>query len=412
LFGQRCNIDYVTVVASGERARPDWLRANPRAWIAAVVTVCFGAFMGQLDASVVALTYHSIGHDFGAGLGTVQWISLTYLAALGLLLVPIGRVSDRIGRKRMYLWGFGVFTLASAACALAPSLPALAALRAVQGAGAAMLQANSVAIVATAAPRRHLRRALGLQAAAQAVGLALGPTLGGLIVQTVGWRWVFALNVPVGVLAIVAGRYLLPRTRLDTGRRGGALREVLGRGRVAAGLVGALLAYLLLFGPIVLVPSVLQAHGGTPLAAGLTVASLPVGFALGALFGERILPRQWSAGRRCLAGVALTAGGLVGLLMSGRGEAGCGAALAAVGLGLGLFTPVNNAMVMSAAPARAAALTGGLVSAARAAGTALGTILVAGTVTLAANGAVSTWALLGVAVAAAATIPRRPDHEE
>ena len=201
---------------AGERPRPAWLRHNPRAWLAATATVCFGGFMGQLDASVVALTYHEIGRSFAAGLELVQWVSLSYLIALAALLVPLGRLSDRLGRKRVYLWGFGLFTVSSVGCALAPSLLVLVLLRAAQGTGAAMLQANSIALVSTAAPAGRLRTALGIQAAAQAIGLAVGPTVGGLVVGSIGWRWVFALNVPVGVVAMVAGRYLLPRTRITT----------------------------------------------------------------------------------------------------------------------------------------------------------------------------------------------------
>lgn len=392
-------------IAQRERARPDWVRAHPRAWIAAVATVCFGAFMGQLDASVVALTYHSIGAEFGAGLGTVQWVSLTYLAALGLLLLPVGRLSDRIGRKRVYLWGFGLFTLASGGCALAPSLLALAALRALQGAGAAMLQANSVAIVTTAAPRHRLRSALGMQAAAQAIGLALGPTVGGLIVQTLGWRWVFALNIPVGLVAVIAGRYLLPRTRLrPTGS--GALRLVLAAPGLIRGLVGAMLAYLLLFGPIVLVPSVLQARGLSAVVTGLTVATLPVGFALAALGGDRVLPYGWSTARRSLFSIALTAAGLAGLLAAGSIPAGMAVSMAVTGLGLGLFTPVNNALVMGAAPPGKAALAGGLVSASRALGTAGGTVVVAGLLAVSAEGRAASAGLLALSIAAAAAVPR------
>jgi len=388
-------------IAERERARPEWLRSHPRAWWAAVATVCFGAFMGQLDASVVALTYRTIGRDFHAPLTAVQSISLTYLAVLALMLLPTARLSDRIGRKRVYLWGFGAFTVSSAACAFAPSLPALAALRALQGGAAAMLQANSVAIVATAAPPRRLRRALGVQAAAQALGLALGPVVGGVLVHALGWRWVFGVNVPIGVVAMLAGSWLLPRTRLSDEAPPG-VRAVLRARSMLRGLAGALLAYLLLFGPIVLVPVVLQEHGRSALAAGLATAALPAGFAGGGVAGERLLPRRSSARSRCATGLIVCAVGLGGLLASGPSVTSWAGALAVIGVGLGIFTPANNAEIMSAAPSGAAAVAGGLLSGSRAAGTAAGTAIVAGTIGILASGAAAVDALLGVVVLALA----------
>ncbi|WP_445025246.1 MFS transporter [Streptomyces sp. SAS_270] len=199
-----------------ERARPEAIRSWPNAWWLAVGAVCFGAFMGQLDASVVTLTYGSLHAEFHASLAAVEWVSLAYLLTLVALLVPAGRLADAYGRKLLYLYGFAVFTLASAACGLAPSLAALVVFRVVQAAGAALMQANSVALVTTSAPRERMRSALGVQAAAQALGLALGPTVGGALVSTLGWRWVFGVNVPVGLIALVGGHYLLPRTRART----------------------------------------------------------------------------------------------------------------------------------------------------------------------------------------------------
>ena len=171
-------------LAAGERPRPEWIRTHPRAWVAAVSTVCFGAFMGQLDASVVAVAYRPIGETFHVGLASVQIVSLTYLIALGALLVPVGKVSDRLGRKRVYLYGFTLFTVASVGCAVAPSLAVLALVRAAQGAGAAMLQANSVALVSTSAPSGRLRTALGIHPDSCAVGLALAGLGLGLFVPT------------------------------------------------------------------------------------------------------------------------------------------------------------------------------------------------------------------------------------
>src|SRR5580698_7491433 len=196
-----------------EQARPAVIRESRQAPWLAVSVVCFGAFMGQLDASIVTITFPAMERDFSVPVAAVQWVSLVYLLGLVALLAPAGRLGDAAGRKLVYTYGFAVFTLASAACGLAPSLGALVGLRLIQAAGAAMLQSNSVALVTTSAPKNRMRFALGVQAGAQSVGLALGPTLGGLITSTVGWRAVYWVNVPFGIAAIVAGRYLLPRTR-------------------------------------------------------------------------------------------------------------------------------------------------------------------------------------------------------
>ena len=207
----------VMVTLLREPARPTAIREHPLAPWFAVATVCFGAFMGQLDASVVTVAFPALQRQFGTGLAATQWVSLAYLLVLTALLVLACRWSDRAGRKLLYLYGFVVFSAASAACGLAPSLGVLIALRVVQAGGAALLQANSVALVVTSVPARTRRAALGIQAAAQAVGLACGPVVGGVLVGTVGWRWVFLINVPVGLLA-VRGR-LVPAAAHPAGRR-------------------------------------------------------------------------------------------------------------------------------------------------------------------------------------------------
>ncbi|WP_043472244.1 MFS transporter [Kitasatospora sp. MBT66] len=196
-----------------ERPRPRGIAGRRYAHWLAVGTVCLGAFLGQLTASVTALVYPALQHRFDAGFAAVEWVALAYLLVLVALLAPIGRLSDLVGRKTMYLGGFAVFGLASLGAGFAGGLGTLVACRAVQAVGGAMMQANSVALVARGVPGHAMRRALGVQAAAQGLGLALGPSLGGLLVAHASWRWVFWINVPVAVVGIVAGWFLLPRTR-------------------------------------------------------------------------------------------------------------------------------------------------------------------------------------------------------
>jgi EmrB/QacA subfamily drug resistance transporter len=416
-----------------ESRRPRWVREHPRAPWAAVGAVCLGAFMGQLDASIVTLTYPQLETEFHAGLGSVQWVSLSYLVVLAVLLVPVGRWSDTRGRKLLYLYGFGLFSLASAACALAPSLGWLVAGRSFQAVGAALLQANSVALVVLSVPRSRVRTALGFQGAAQALGLALGPTLGGVLVDAYGWRSVFWVNVPIGVVAIVAGYFLLPRSRdLNPGRGKdvagfvllaaaivstllvlsglsgmplpsavvvalsvlAALTVVLfwrtkaravaplvdirllRRGGLGVSLAGALLAYLLLFAPLVLYPSVFATWGMSTAAGGLVLSCLPAGFALAAV-GANVLHLRASNRQRVAVGATGVFACVVANIALWHSPGLVAVLLLLMGAFLGLVIPANNATVMAAVPASASAVTGGMVNVARAMGTAFGVAVAA-----------------------------------
>jgi len=417
-----------------EQARPAVIRESRRAPWLAVSVVCFGAFMGQLDASIVTITFPAMERDFGVPVAAVQWVSLIYLLGLVAMLAPAGRLGDALGRKLVYTYGFAVFTVASVACGLAPSLAVLVVLRVVQAAGAAMLQSNSVALVTTSAPKERMRFALGVQAGAQAVGLALGPTLGGLLTATVGWRAVYWVNVPVGIAAIVAGRYLLPRTRQFSPRQkfdwpgtlllvawtsalllvlsvasglnlppwAVALLAVLGVAGVAAfvrremstkhplipvwllrsaplalALAGAACGYLTLFGPLVLIPQVLGHGLGGEARTGLLLSALPLGFGVAALFGDAVLPKAWENRRRGFAGAILTSGVMCAAIFMPVTEATVVPQLALAGLGLGIFVPANNTVIMRRVADSSASLLGGLVSMARGIGTTLGISLMA-----------------------------------
>ncbi|MBV2153424.1 MFS transporter [Kitasatospora sp. SUK 42] len=198
-----------------ERPRPRGIAGWRHAHWLAVGTVCLGAFLGQLDASIIALVFPALGRHFDAGFAAVEWVALAYLLVLVALLAPIGWLSDLVGRKTMYIGGFAVFGLSSLGAGFAGSLWILVGCRAVQAVGAAMMQANSVALVARGVPEHAMRRALGIQAAAQGLGLALGPSLGGLLIEHASWQWVFWVNVPIAAFGILAGWYLLPRTRTE-----------------------------------------------------------------------------------------------------------------------------------------------------------------------------------------------------
>lgn len=441
----------------GERPRPAAVRDHAHAGWFAVATVCFGAFMGQLDASIVTLAFPALQDDFGQPLAAVQWVSLAYLLGLVGLLAAAGRVADAAGRKRTYLTGFAVFTVASVACGFAPGLGWLVGFRVVQAAGAAMLQANSVALVVGSVRRDQMRAALGVQAAAQALGLALGPAVGALLVGTVGWRWVFLVNAPVGVVGWLAGRYLLPRTRETTplgrfdviglgllvasstalllavsaasglavpgwgvatlvvlavlGGAGFVRRErratsplvdlsLLAPRAVSLGLLGALAGYLVLFGPLALFPQVFGDRG----AAGLVLSCLPAGFGIAAVLAGRVLPRRLGLRGLAVAGTAASVLGCAGLAVAPRAPGVVGPLLALVGLGLGLFVPANNSAIMGAVPTRASASGGGLVNVARGLGTALGVALVALSLHVGggaggSGAAVALWVMAGVGVA-------------
>jgi MFS family permease len=417
-----------------EPPRPAAVRENPRAPWLAVGVVCFGAFMGQLDASIVTITFPAMEHDFGVPVAAVQWVSLVYLLGLVALLAPAGRLGDAVGRKLIYTYGFAVFTVASAACGLAASLGALILLRLVQAVGAAMLQSNSVALVTTSAPKERMRFALGVQAGAQSIGLALGPTLGGLLTATVGWRAVYWVNVPVGLAAIVAGRYLLPRTRqfnrperfdwpgtlllvawtsalllvvsaasglrlpgwlaallaavAVTGLAAFIRREMstghplipvwlLRSAPLARALAGAACGYLTLFGPLVLIPQLLGHDLGGEARTGLVLSALPLGFGLAALFGDVLLPTAWSDSRRGFTGAAMTCAVMCASVVVPVTVRTVVPELALAGLGLGLFVPANNTVIMRSTADSSASLVGGLVSMARGIGTTLGISLMA-----------------------------------
>jgi MFS family permease len=238
------------------------LKPRSAPWMLASLSICM--LLSSLGVSIANVALPPLARTFGAPFQQVQWVVLAYLLGVTALIVSVGRLGDIVGRRRLLLVGLAVFTAATGACGLAPSLPLLIAARGVQGLGAAIMMALTVAFVGEAVPKDRTGAAMGLLGTTSAIGTALGPSLGGLLIATLGWRAIFLICALVGVLALCLAHRVLPADHPERkAERGGfdaigtlllaltlaayALAMTLGRGAfgplnlalLAAALVGA-----------------------------------------------------------------------------------------------------------------------------------------------------------------------------
>lgn len=415
-----------------EPRRPIPIAASPWAPWLVVGTVCIGAFMGQLDSSLVIIALPTIQSYFHSSLGAVEWVSLAYLLTLIAVVIAIGRFADMVGRKLLYLYGFALFIVSSGLCALAPDLVVLALFRVLQGFGAAMLQANSIALIVQALPREKLGRGIGIQAAAQALGLSLGPAVGGLLLVLGGWRLLFVVNIPVGLVAFALGWFLLPRSRFLAARKpidwrglclfaiavtslllalsfgdqagwtsvdvlagfavalaaGAAFvalelhltapmlqLSVFSRPSFSAGVTSGLLSYLALFGALFVFPFYLQfAAHMSPAAAGVRLLCLPLALGLTAP-AAGILADRWGARPLTVVGMLLTAGAFLAIALHPSDGGLLLLELIAIGIGIGSFTSPNNAAIMGAVRRDQSGMASGVLNMTRGMGTAAGVAL-------------------------------------
>ena len=416
-----------------EPAPPDIIsRLSYYPWLI-VGTTCIGAFIGQLDASIVQLALPRLELEFHATLTAVSWVAIAYLVALASLLPVFARLSEMFGRKLLYLGGYALFTAASLMCGLVGHLDLLILFRLIQGVGGALLGANSLTILVKAAGPTRRGRAIGLFAAAQAVGVSAGPVIGGLLLGTLGWRWVFWVSVPFGIIGILVGWFVLPQTTgLATEKRfdwKGALlltpavvslvvilsefrawgpRSVAFIGAVLAaivllplfvwrerkaaaplidlhlfrapaftgGMIAVNVSYALLYSMFFLMSfAFIRGFGDSPIAAGLRLAIIPIALGLvapisGALY-ERIGARIITT-----AGMAISIGAMVLLSHTLTGSVGSGIprmiALTLFGIGLGLFIAPNNSATIAAAPEDRSGEAGGMLNLMRVLGCIVG----------------------------------------
>ena len=196
-------------------------------WILGVTALA--SFMMALDAQVVTTAFATIRRDFGASVETLQWTVNGYNLSFAVLLLTGAALGDRFGRRRMFAVGILLFALASAACALSAGAASLIAARSVQGAGAALVMPLAMAILSAAFARQERARALGIFSGVTGFALVIGPAIGGFITENFGWRWIFWINLPIGVIAIAL---VLARLRESFGPK--IALDVPGLGMVAA----------------------------------------------------------------------------------------------------------------------------------------------------------------------------------
>ncbi|MET9378775.1 MFS transporter [Streptomyces sp. NPDC003035] len=408
---------------------------SPR-WTFALVSA--GGVMMTLDVTVVNVALSDIARDLDAGLGRVQWTVSAYSLAFGALLLTAGALSDRIGRRAVFTAGMALFTLASAACGLAPDAGTLIAARAAQGLGGALVFAPTLALIAAAYEGARRQAAIAAYALVASAAGALGPIVGGVFVHLLGWRWIFLVNVPIGILTVVGALTRMPesaapratRRRIDplgavlavgvllalhyplvtgpeTGwlapevlvsaavgvvlavalvasqRRGGGLIDMaLLRIRAFTGAaVLGFLARLSSLGVLAFTTLWLQStHAYSPLEVGLRLLPLTGSLLLTGMFVSR-LQRAYPADVLVAWGFAAQGLGLVGLAAAAGGGGADGghaatvAGLVLIGAGGAVIFPPLMGVAVSTVPADRAGMASGLTNACYPLGTATGVAL-------------------------------------
>lgn len=431
--------------------------ATPSPAIGALISLSLAMLLASLGTSIANVALPTFTEVFAASFQSVQWVVLGYLLSITALVVGAGRLGDTIGRRTLLLAGLGLFTAASVLCGLAPTLPLLIAARAVQGLGAAIMMALVMAMVGEAVPKEKTGSAMGVLGTMSAIGTALGPTLGGVLISEFGWRAIFLINLPLGLFALLLAFRFLPaspatpdkvRARFDVPGTvllaltlaAYALAMTLGRGSFGTFNVMLLLAAaigVVVFAlvearrPSPLVPLVLLSRpalsggfamsaivttvvmatlvvgpfylarslGLDPASVGLVMSAGPVVAALTGVPAGRIVDR-FGAGRMTRAGLAWMAAGcgVLAMLPATFGVAGYVAPLVMITSGYALFQAANNTAVMTAIPAGERGVTSGLLNLSRNLGLVTGASAMGAVFVFASGGDIATGA--GVAAAA------------
>jgi EmrB/QacA subfamily drug resistance transporter len=396
-----------------------------------LISIGVGTFMSALDGSVVNTLLPVMSRALGTSVAEIEWVSTIYLLVVSGLLLGVGRAGDIYGNKRMYVAGFAVFVVGSALCGIAPGASALVALRGVQAVGAAMLFANSPAILTKSFPPEERGKALGALGTFTYLGLTVGPSLGGWLADTFGWRSVFYINVPVGIVAVALAVKFIAHDRPEGGKEkfdftGAALfmiglvailaalneghavgwgsarivglfvagvillglfvqvekkREspmldlTLFRSRVfSATTTSALLNYCCVYSVLFVIPFLLiQARGLSPQQTGIVLTAQPIVMAIVAPISGSMSDRIGSRVPAATGMLILTIGlVMLAFFVTNGSLMEIAAALGVIGLGVGMFVSPNNSALMGSAPRARQGIAAGVLATARNAGMVMG----------------------------------------
>jgi len=200
----RPGADLAAATRSAGAARNPW---------AILAVLCVGLFMILLDGTIVNIAIPNIMRDLGTGLSGVEWVMNAYVLAFAVTLVTLGRFGDLYGRRLLFVAGMVVFTGASLACGLAPGIGWLIAFRVAQGLGGAAMMPATLSIVASVFPAERRGAAMGVWGGVSGLATAIGPSLGGLIVDSASWRWIFLINIPIGIAGVALALRIVPESR-------------------------------------------------------------------------------------------------------------------------------------------------------------------------------------------------------
>ncbi len=396
-----------------------------------LIAIGTGSFMAALDGSVVNTILPVVRDAFHGSVAAIQWVVTIYLLVLSGLMLTFGRLGDLRGHKSVYVWGFSIFVLSSALCGAAWSTTALVVFRGLQAIGGAMLASNAPAIVTGNFPAEQRGRAFGLASTMTYLGLTVGPSLGGWLAQSFGWRTVFYINVPVGALALTLSLFFIPKdSPAESGQRfdlpgaaaflAGLTALLLGLNKGAdwgwgspavlgllAGAIlllaifilierrspapmldlslfrvplfstsvaSAILNYICIYSIMFLMPFYLiQGRGLNPAQAGLLLTAQPIVMAIAAPVSGALSDRVGSRLPGML-GMGVLAGGLFLLSRLGSGTETwmIVLALAVAGSGTGTFISPNTSALMGSAPKSRQGIASGVQATARNFGMVLG----------------------------------------